>query len=203
MGTKQEGVAKRPEELANLLARLSPSSYPYFEQALARYARSHQGDAPALAIAKWLRVQAEFAVRLRFRRRAQADDVWSWLTLKNQRVARENARLGEPAELRREDGKARLAALLDAIGAALAEPMAETETPATGGAIVFSLPSAAVSYALPPALDRRLQELLDKQDRGGELTTEERAEAEGLVDVADQLSLLRSIATAGRPEDAA
>jgi DNA invertase Pin-like site-specific DNA recombinase len=36
-----------------------------------------------------------------------------------------------------------------------------------------------------------LQELLDKQDAGGELAAEEKREAEGLVELADLLSLLR------------
>ncbi len=36
-----------------------------------------------------------------------------------------------------------------------------------------------------------LQALLDKQDRGGGLTDDERQEAEGLVNLADLLSLLR------------
>jgi hypothetical protein len=41
------------------------------------------------------------------------------------------------------------------------------------------------------ALDARLQRLLDRQDRGQILTTEEREEAEGLVDLAELLTLLR------------
>ncbi len=44
---------------------------------------------------------------------------------------------------------------------------------------------------LPEGVDRRLRALLDKQDFGDELTDDERAEAEGLVELADLLSLLR------------
>jgi hypothetical protein len=40
-------------------------------------------------------------------------------------------------------------------------------------------------------IDRRLQVLLDKQDRGQPLTEDEGLEAEGLVELADLLSLLR------------
>jgi hypothetical protein len=45
--------------------------------------------------------------------------------------------------------------------------------------------------ALPRGVNRRLQCLLDKQDRGESLTDDERAEAEGLVELADLLTLLR------------
>jgi hypothetical protein len=44
---------------------------------------------------------------------------------------------------------------------------------------------------LPEGLDRRLQALLDKQDGRAALTTDEQAEVEGLVDLADLLTLLR------------
>jgi hypothetical protein len=40
-------------------------------------------------------------------------------------------------------------------------------------------------------VDERLQALLDRQDRGEALTAAERGEAEGLVDLAELLSLLR------------
>jgi len=39
-------------------------------------------------------------------------------------------------------------------------------------------------------VDERLQDLLDRQDRGETLTASERKEAEGLVDLAEMLSLL-------------
>lgn len=52
---------------------------------------------------------------------------------------------------------------------------------------------------LPEALDQRLQQLLDRQDRGEALTDAERTEAEGLVDLAEFLSLLRLRAHAPSP----
>jgi hypothetical protein len=44
---------------------------------------------------------------------------------------------------------------------------------------------------VPRAVDARLQELLDRQDRGLQLTSHEREEAEGLVELAEVLSLLK------------
>ena len=44
---------------------------------------------------------------------------------------------------------------------------------------------------LPAAVNDRLQSLLDRQDAGQPLTPAERAEAEGLSDLADFLSFLR------------
>jgi hypothetical protein len=46
-------------------------------------------------------------------------------------------------------------------------------------------------FRLPDGVQARLQELLDRQDRGELLTEGERQEAEGLVTVAELLSLLR------------
>ena len=43
----------------------------------------------------------------------------------------------------------------------------------------------------PEGVDRRLHALLDKQACGEDLTEDEAAEAEGLVDLADLLSLIR------------
>ena len=57
--------------------------------------------------------------------------------------------------------------------------------------IGFDLPDDLPRLALPEGLDRRLHALLDKQDRGETLTTDERAEAEGLVTLAELLDLLR------------
>ena len=45
--------------------------------------------------------------------------------------------------------------------------------------------------AAEPAHVRHLRELLDKQDHGDPLSESERKEAEGLVDLAEMLSLLR------------
>jgi hypothetical protein len=44
---------------------------------------------------------------------------------------------------------------------------------------------------LPPAVAARLQALLDRQDSGQPLTSLERDEAEGLVNLAELLTLLR------------
>lgn len=48
-----------------------------------------------------------------------------------------------------------------------------------------------VKFELPPAVQDRLQSLLDRQDNGEELTQAERQEAEGLVELAEFLSLLK------------
>lgn len=48
-----------------------------------------------------------------------------------------------------------------------------------------------VQFELPPAVQKRLQSLLDRQDSGEELTSAEREEAEGLVELAEFLSLLK------------
>jgi len=53
------------------------------------------------------------------------------------------------------------------------------------------LPNDLAKLRLPKALDQRLHTLLDKQDQKKRLTAAERREAEGLVDLAELLSLLR------------
>ena len=55
----------------------------------------------------------------------------------------------------------------------------------------LELPDDLAKLMLPHGVQVRLDQLLDKQDRGEALTDEERAEAEGLVDLSDLLSLLR------------
>jgi hypothetical protein len=55
----------------------------------------------------------------------------------------------------------------------------------------IEVPADLARLQLPEGLDRRLQALLDKQDSGTPLTSDEQAEAEGLVDLADLLTLLR------------
>lgn len=57
--------------------------------------------------------------------------------------------------------------------------------------IELEVPTDLDKFQLPKGVNERLQELLDRQDRGEELTTAERTEAEGLVDLAELLSLLR------------
>lgn len=53
------------------------------------------------------------------------------------------------------------------------------------------LPADLARFRLPGAVAARLQELLDRQDAGRALTPAEREEAEGLVDLADLLALLK------------
>ena len=53
------------------------------------------------------------------------------------------------------------------------------------------LPADLEKCRLPVAVQQRLDRLLDQQDSGRELSEDERREAEGLVDVAEFLTLLR------------
>ena len=53
------------------------------------------------------------------------------------------------------------------------------------------LPDDLKRFRLPEAVAARLQSLLDQQDAGRPLTLQERDEAEGLVDLAEFLALLR------------
>lgn len=59
----------------------------------------------------------------------------------------------------------------------------------------IELPADLVPLELPAAVQARLQFLLDRQDSGERLSTEEHREAQGLVDLAEFLSLLRLRAT--------
>lgn len=54
------------------------------------------------------------------------------------------------------------------------------------------VPDELASFQLPDGVRHRLNELLDRQDAGQPLTAEERREAEGLVDLAELLSVLRA-----------
>ncbi len=58
--------------------------------------------------------------------------------------------------------------------------------------IELEMPADLQRFTLPGGVERRLQSLLDRQDHGEELTPEERGEAEGLVHLAELLSLLKS-----------
>ncbi len=57
--------------------------------------------------------------------------------------------------------------------------------------IDLEMPADLAQFRLPSAVDERLQYLLDRQDRGEVLTVAEQKEAEGLVNLAELLSLLR------------
>jgi hypothetical protein len=57
--------------------------------------------------------------------------------------------------------------------------------------IELELPDDLALFRLPPGVHARLQELLDRQNGGISLTEAERWEAEGLVDLAELLTLLR------------
>ncbi|MFQ5637893.1 MAG: hypothetical protein ACE5IR_07830 [bacterium] len=57
--------------------------------------------------------------------------------------------------------------------------------------IDVELPDDLQRFKLPEAVNNRLQELLDRQDRGETLPEAERKEAQGLVNLSELLSLLR------------
>jgi hypothetical protein len=57
--------------------------------------------------------------------------------------------------------------------------------------VEIDLPKDRAGLMLPEGVERRLHALLDKQDQGEPLTDDESAEAEGLVDLAELLSLIR------------
>ena len=54
----------------------------------------------------------------------------------------------------------------------------------------IEIPLALAHFQLPAAVQSRLQHLLDRQDLGESLQTAEREEAEGLVELAEFLSLI-------------
>jgi hypothetical protein len=56
---------------------------------------------------------------------------------------------------------------------------------------IVEIPIELTQFQLPQAVQNRLQFLLDRQDKGHTLSTAERQEAEGLVELAEFLSLLR------------
>jgi hypothetical protein len=57
--------------------------------------------------------------------------------------------------------------------------------------IEVDLPDDLARFRLPEAVAARLQTLLDRQDSGQSLTAHEREESEGLVNLAEFLTLLR------------
>ncbi|MDA0265368.1 MAG: hypothetical protein O3A14_00110 [Cyanobacteria bacterium] len=60
----------------------------------------------------------------------------------------------------------------------------------------IQIPISLAQFQLPQAVPDRLQFLLDRQDNGDALSQTEQAEAEGLVALAEFLSLLRLRSTA-------
>lgn len=57
--------------------------------------------------------------------------------------------------------------------------------------IKVEVPDDLARFRLPAGVQARLQELLDRQDSGRRLSAAERQEAEGLVELAELLTLLR------------
>ena len=57
--------------------------------------------------------------------------------------------------------------------------------------VELQMPGDLARFRLPRGVQRRLQALLDTQERGQALTAAEKREAEGLVDLTELLSLLR------------
>jgi hypothetical protein len=57
--------------------------------------------------------------------------------------------------------------------------------------VEIELPVALEQFKLPEGVNDRLQQLLTRQDQGESLSANERKEAEGLVELAEMLSLLR------------
>ena len=56
---------------------------------------------------------------------------------------------------------------------------------------IIEIPIELTYFRLPEGVQERLQFLLNRQDSGEELTETERQEAEGLVELAEFLSLLQ------------
>lgn len=56
--------------------------------------------------------------------------------------------------------------------------------------VKLEMPEDLERFHLPRGVNDRLQDLLDRQDQGEELSMDELREAEGLVDLAELLSLL-------------
>ena len=57
--------------------------------------------------------------------------------------------------------------------------------------VELDIPKDWKQFRLPPALNARLQELLDKQDLEGKLCPAERKEAKALTELVDMLSLMK------------
>jgi hypothetical protein len=57
--------------------------------------------------------------------------------------------------------------------------------------VQLELPRDWEKFRMPPALQERLQELLDRQDQQGKLSPRERREAAALAELVDWLALLK------------
>lgn len=57
--------------------------------------------------------------------------------------------------------------------------------------VIVEIPLELTRFQLPPAVQARLQSLLDRQDEGYTISQAERQEAEGLVELVEFLSLLQ------------
>jgi hypothetical protein len=68
--------------------------------------------------------------------------------------------------------------------------------------VEIEMPPTLEEFKLPRSVNERLQYLLDRQDQGQRLTESERAEALGLVDLAEFLTLLKLRARKVWPEAA-
>jgi len=64
--------------------------------------------------------------------------------------------------------------------------------------VELELPEDWRALQLPEALHERLQDLLDRQDEKGGLSSQERREAETLVQLVDMLALMRLKAEAAQ-----
>ncbi|MBX9681120.1 MAG: hypothetical protein K2X38_20370 [Gemmataceae bacterium] len=65
----------------------------------------------------------------------------------------------------------------------------------------LDLPKDWRAFRLPPALDRRLQELLDRQDQTGKLSLVEKREAQALAELVDMLALMKARAALAKAND--
>jgi hypothetical protein len=68
--------------------------------------------------------------------------------------------------------------------------------------VELELPEDWQALRLPDALHERLQNLLDLQDEQGSLSSQERREAEALVQLVDMLALMRLRAEAAQKRSA-
>ncbi len=57
--------------------------------------------------------------------------------------------------------------------------------------VELDVPADWAKFRLPSALQERLQELLDRQDCDGKLSTAERKEAKALTELVDMLTLMK------------